>query len=152
ALSPVEGSSASPIGEQVSGKIYAFDLDAQRAIAERHRASADAQLMRSMSLTLDDDGGTLMIEDGRGPHEIQFGLGEWYPGTTLLDADRPRPVAASGAWISDDTFAVRLTFYGTPFCPTVLCRFDKDHVAYRFKSNVGFGPTERPELVGKVTS
>jgi hypothetical protein len=148
---PLEGAFASPIGEHVSGKIYAFDLDVQRAIAERHHASADAQLMRSMSLTFDDDGGTLMIEDGRGPQEIRFGLGTWYPGTTMLDGDRLRPVAASGAWMSDDTFAVRLSFYGTPFCPTVLCRFDNDHVTYQFKSNVGFGPTERPELVGKVT-
>jgi len=61
ALSPLEGAFASP----------AFDLDAQRAVVERHFASADAQLVQSMSLTLDDDGGMLVIEDERGPQEIE---------------------------------------------------------------------------------
>jgi len=68
----------------------------------------------------------------------------------MLDGDQLRRVAASGAWIAEDTFAVKLCLYETPFCPTILCRFDNDHVAYQFKSNVGFGPLERPELVGKV--
>ncbi|MCD6285596.1 MAG: serine hydrolase [Anaerolineae bacterium] len=150
ALPPLEGLSASPVASAISGKTYAFDLDVQRTIAERHFASADAQLLRSMSLALDGDGGTLVIEDGRGPQKVAFGLREWRFGTTLLDGDKPRKVAASGAWITEDTFAVKLCLYETPFCPTIFCRFGDGHVIYQFRSNVGFGVLERPELVGKV--
>ena len=152
ALSPADGDLASPMVEHVSGRTYAFDPDAQRAIVDLHHASADAQLLLSMSLAFDANGGTLVIEDGRGPQEVVFGLGTWRLGTTLLDGDEPRKVAASGAWITEDTFAVKLCLYETPFCPTILCRFDNGHVAYQYKFNVGFGSLERPELVGKVMS
>ena len=77
-------------------------------------------------------------------------MGEWRFGTTRLDGDRQRRVAASGAWATEDTFAVKLCLYETPFCPTILCRFDDGQVVYQFKPNVGFGPLERPELVGNV--
>ena len=103
-----------------------------------------------MSLAFGAADGTLVIEDGRGPQEVVFGLGTWRLGTTLLDSDQPRKVAASGAWVTEDTFAVRLCLYETPFCPTIVCRFGHDHVAYQFKSNVGFGPLERPVLTGKA--
>ncbi len=149
-LPPLDGPDAPPMAEYVSGKVYAFDLDVQRATVEPHHATADAQLLRSMSLTFDAGGGTLMIEDERGPQEITFGLGEWRFGTTRLDGDRQRRVAASGAWATEDTFAVKLCLYETPFCPTILCRFDDGQVVYQFKPNVGFGPLERPELVGNV--
>jgi len=67
ALPPLDGVSASPVAAAISGMTYVFDLDVQRAITERHHASADAQLLRSMSLAFDADGGILVIEDGRGP-------------------------------------------------------------------------------------
>ena len=60
-------------------------------------------------------------------------------------------MAASGAWTSDDTYEIRLCFYETPFCPTIICRFAEDRLTYDYKPNVGFGPLERPQLVGRLT-
>jgi hypothetical protein len=36
----------------------------------------------------------------------------------------------------------------TPFRPTITCHFEEDRLTYTFMPNVGFGPQERPPLIG----
>ena len=69
---------------------------------------------------------------------------------TTLDNAKPQPVAASGAWIDADTYVVKLSYYETPFCPTLTCRFVEDRLALLYRPNVSFGPLERPELTGLI--
>jgi hypothetical protein len=57
-------------------------------------------------------------------------------------------VAASGAWSDDDTLTVKACFHDTPFCATLGLRFAGDALVLDRRMNVGFGPTERPTLVG----
>jgi hypothetical protein len=45
---------------------------------------------------------------------------------------------------------MKLCFYETPFIQTVSCKFAADQVTVSRKMNVGFGPTERPTLVGRL--
>jgi hypothetical protein len=45
---------------------------------------------------------------------------------------------------------MKLYFYRTPYCQTVTCRFEEEQVIVNRKQNVSFGPTERPELVGRI--
>ena len=61
-----------------------------------------------------------------------------------------QPAAASGAWTAEDTFTAKLCFYETPFIVTVRLRFSGKELHYTCDSNVGFGPTKEPELVGKA--
>jgi hypothetical protein len=58
--------------------------------------------------------------------------------------------AASGAWASDDTYVIRLCFNETPFISTITLRFSADQLATIWKDNVGFGPTEHPEIIGRA--
>jgi hypothetical protein len=60
-----------------------------------------------------------------------------------------RRVVVSGAWTADDTFALKVCLYETPFCPTITCRFVDDTVLYDYVTNVSFGPKEMPQLVGR---
>jgi hypothetical protein len=59
-------------------------------------------------------------------------------------------VSASGAWTADDTFAAKLCFYETPFILTVNLKFSGNELQFSAESNVGFGPTKEPALVGKA--
>jgi hypothetical protein len=151
---------APEVAARVSGKTFTFDLDAQRVDDDRHMPSPEAQLLRSVGVELQPDGGKLTLTDGRGPHTIAFGSGAWVTGVTEISSDManvaeisndsPPRVAASGTWVDATTLAVKVCLYETPFCPTLTCAFDGDQVRYQFVANVAFGPRERPELVGKV--
>ena len=79
--------------------------------------------------------------------------GEWrrggsLPATATGGERSSTPVAASGAWTSDDTYTVKACFYETPFCATLALRFAGDALVLDQEMNVGFGPTKRPQLVG----
>lgn len=57
--------------------------------------------------------------------------------------------AARGAWVSDDTFQLKLALCETPFCPVIACRFDGDRVTCDVQGSIGFGPAQRPALEGR---
>ncbi len=86
----------------------------------------------------------------RGRHTLPFGNGSWVESTTPLSFPAPTPVAASGAWIADDTFVLTLCFFETPFSATFTCYFTGDELQLNIKDNVSFGPTERPRMLGKL--
>ena len=90
------------------------------------------------------------MQDSNGTHQVAVGSASWSKGTTKLYGGVSRPVAASGAWTSDDIYVVRLCFYETPFCPTLTFRFEGDQLTTDWKDNVAFGPTEHPPIVGRA--
>lgn len=59
-------------------------------------------------------------------------------------------VFASGAWTSEDTFAVKLVSQVTPYHSTLTFRFEGDRVVLDSEHNVWFGPTKLPQLVGQA--
>jgi hypothetical protein len=59
------------------------------------------------------------------------------------------PVAASGAWIAEDTYAVKLCFYETPFYTTMKFRFSGDELLFDSEYNVAFGSRTLPQLTGR---
>jgi hypothetical protein len=141
ALTPVQGQPSSPIGSKVSGKTYAF--------------AANDQQLESVSVTFENDGAMVTLRDGNGTHEIACGYDTWRKGSTTLNMRRPgnaQPVAASSAWTADDTLVVKQCFYETPFIVTATFRFAGDEVALDIAMNVGFGPTARPQVVGRAQS
>ncbi len=135
-MPPAQGRRSSPVAAQVSGKAYALE--------------ANDQGVEAISLTWSAEGCLLTVRDKSGEHRVACGSGTWLKGTTTLDSPGAKPVAASSAWTADDTYTIQLCFYETPFCPTIICRFAGDKLTYDFKPNVGFGPLERPQLVGRM--
>jgi hypothetical protein len=138
-LVPPKQTMASPLAAQINGKVYAFEHNYETL----------------KSLCFDFEAGQVIYHltgggKRRGKHTLAFGRGEWVEGTALLGGPAPQPVTASGIWKAEDTFELSLCFYLTPFTATITCRFEGDQIFYDFKSNVGFGPTERPQLVGKA--
>ena len=82
---------------------------------------------------------------------MPVGYGEWRAGRRLRSADAgvEQKVAASGAWTADDTYTVKVCLHETPYCTTLGLRFAGDAVVLDQETNVAFGPTKRPQLVGR---
>ena len=151
-LRPSVGMPDSPWANKVSGKTYTFDVSKEKTIPRWHGRSREGQFIHAISLNLQGyEGGTLTIRDGRGDNHIVYGYGAWQYGQTMFDSNEPRCVAASGAWIAEDTLAVNLCFYETPFRPVLIFQFGQGGVRYQFKMNVDFGPGARPALIGKLS-
>ncbi|MBN1921323.1 MAG: serine hydrolase [Anaerolineae bacterium] len=140
ALPPQAGAATMPIASAVSGRRYTLE--------------ANPLGSRSITLRFEDGGCQLSLRDKRGTHTVEAGYGAWRYGETRLplETQNPVPVAASGAWTAADTYTAQLWYYETPFCVTVTCRFEGDGVSWSSKTNVAFGPTEGPTLVGKAVS
>jgi CubicO group peptidase (beta-lactamase class C family) len=133
-----QGQPSSPLAEAVSGRTYRFDTnDLNIATASLEWGAQDAVLR--------------LQTPPRGEQVIRCGAGEWK--RAMIEFDRPaglRPVASAGAWTAKDTYTIKLCYYQTPFCPTFTCRFAEDRLHLDYRPNVGFGPTERPELIGQA--
>jgi CubicO group peptidase (beta-lactamase class C family) len=143
ALLPVRGAPSSAMAARVSGQGYVF-------------AANEAQIEK-VAFDFDADGCTLTVWDARGQHQMACGNGVWRLGTTTLGSSAPlpgdataRPAAASGAWTAEDTYTIRIYAYETPFCYTITARFAEGEVVFDSRANVAFGPTERPQVVGRV--
>ena len=134
-LRPQQGS-GSPA--KVSGKKYVFPTNARKLEA----------------ITLESDGkdglATLVMRLDGVEQRIACGRGTWHKDELAWGLLPQQPMAASGDWTDNDTFAARFCFYQTPFIVTVKLRFSGSEVYYTSGSNVGFGPTKEAELVGKA--
>ena len=135
------GQAASPLAAKVSGQTYRFEKNSQNIEAVTFEFGAEETVLR------------VVME--RGEQRIVCGAkGDWRLGR-LLDSpvDSPgeeaRLVAASGAWLDEETYAVKFCFCETPFCPTVTYRFGDDRLLLDYRANVAFGPLERPHLTGR---
>ena len=58
--------------------------------------------------------------------------------------------AGTFAWPADDTCVIKLCAYETPFQTTFTLKFEGDQVTLNSEANVAFGPTKRPQLVGRA--
>lgn len=81
---------------------------------------------------------------------VVCGRESWRKGSIAWSRWPAQPAGASGAWTADDTFTARICYYETPFIATVQLKFTGDEVRLHSESNVGFGPTADPDLIGKL--
>jgi CubicO group peptidase (beta-lactamase class C family) len=136
-LAYVQGQVASAAGEEASGKTFTF--------------AGNDQKIQSITPTFKGGRCTLKVRDDRMEHKLEVDHERWLKGRTTLGSGHPQKVAASGGWTDADTYVIKMAFYETPFCPTITCRFKGKEMTYQYKNNVGFGPTEAPELTGKLS-
>jgi hypothetical protein len=97
-----------------------------------------------------DGGVTLVTRFDGTEQQIECGRGVWKKGKAAWEGLRSQPVAAAGAWTADDTYTAKLCFYETPFTLTLRLKFSGKELHCDSEMNVWFGPTKRPELVGKA--
>jgi hypothetical protein len=139
-LPPQAGSPTSPRAREVSGRVYLLPENDSRIEAVSLEAGEETRLV-------------LRIDGREWP--LTCGAGEWTRGGRLPLGARHaeganEPVAASGAWTGDDTYVAQVCFHETPFCATLELEFEGDVLLFDGRMNVGFGPTERPTLIGRL--
>ena len=132
-LHPPAGS-ASPSKE--SGKTYEFPSNNLK--------------IESIAMESEGDSATIVARIDGVDRRIACGSGSWKRGRIAFGPLPEQPEAASGAWTGDDTFTAKVCFFETPFIVTFRLKFAGDELRFDTQSNVGFGPTRSPQLVGKV--
>jgi CubicO group peptidase (beta-lactamase class C family)/lysophospholipase L1-like esterase len=140
ALRPQDGSGSNGTAERVAGKTYRFPTNDRKL--EAVTLKADAQ----------GDATTLVLRFDGADQRVDFGRGAWRKGRLAYAGFPERAAAASGAWTGDDTFTARVCFYETPFLVTLRLKFSDDTLRFDTESNVGFGPTRPPQLVGSSSA
>ncbi len=137
-LRPVQGNGVSASAAKRSMGMYEFP--------------ANDRKLESITLVGDNKEGPviLAITSGGVHQKISCGNGKWEKGRLAYGMFPEQPVAASGAWTSDDTFTAKICFYETPFCLTMTLKFSGTQLLCDTTPNVAFGPTKPPQLVGKV--
>lgn len=141
-VTPPQGQPGSPTGKRISGRSFHLEPNEEK--------------FETASFTARDGRVVISLRDGSGEQRIECGSDEWLRGKAPMPNSLGggpvtlSPFAARGAWESNDTYTARLCFYETPFVQTVTCKFAGDQVTITRKMNVGFGPTDRPALVGKA--
>ncbi len=133
-----QGASTSPLVAKISGRKFAFPANGQR--------------LEEISLQVGDGGpgAMLTMQTAGGQRRITCGQGEWIKGSLPYGLSPDEPVAASGAWIAEDTYAAKLYFYETPFCLSLQLRFAGDQLFFDSEANVSFGSTRQARLVGQA--
>jgi len=139
-LPPQAGQATSPRAKTISGNLY--DLP-------EHDGPIQA-----VGLEVGAETTLLLRIDGQ-ERRLPVGSRGWDRTGTLAFGGRfspatEEPVAASGAWTDDDTFAVEACLYKSPFCASMRLEFAGDILLFDQEMNVGFGPTKRPRLVGRL--
>jgi hypothetical protein len=139
-LPPQAGQATSPVAAEVSGKVYELPEN-------------DGPI-EAVGLEVGDETTLVLRMDGE-ERWLPCGSGGWRGGSRLAFGGRAmaqteQPVAASGAWTDDHTYAVKLCLHETPFCATLGLEFQGDVLLFDQEMNVGFGPTKRPRLVGRL--
>ena len=134
-LRPEEGSGAP---SAVSKKTYVFPSNGRK--------------LESLALESDEKGDltTLIARIDGVTQRIPCARGSWRKGRLAYGTMPEQPAAATGAWTGDETFHARICFVETPFLTRITLKFAGDELRYDSESNVGFGSTKQPALVGKA--
>jgi len=107
--------------------------------------------LEGISLERSSDGNFVLVtQSGGSDHRIVCGNGAWIKGKSSFGSFPEQAIAACGAWTSEGEYTARLCLYETPFCLTTRLQFKGDEVLVNIESNVGFGPSKWPELVGSA--
>jgi CubicO group peptidase (beta-lactamase class C family) len=121
---------------KVSGKKFVFP--------------ANNRKLEAITLETDEKDGTVTLVarfDGV-EQRIACGRDSWTKGQLGWGRFAKQPAAVSGAWTGDDVFTVKCCCYETPFILTLGLKFSGQELHLNSESNVGFGRTRQPELVG----
>lgn len=117
---------------------------------KKYEFPANDLKLETIALERAADGGheTLVTRVDGVEQRIVCGRGKWHEGLVAWGPLVQQPAATAGGW-TNDAFTAKICFYETPFIVTVRLKFSGDELTLNSESNVGFGRTRQPELVGK---
>ncbi len=131
-----EGSATTTLSK-VAGQSYSFPENARK--------------LESIALESKQPDSTTIVARFNGVEtRIECGHKTWKKTTAAWAFPTPQPIAARGAWTTDDTFSATLALYETPFVYTISLKFSGGEVRFVNEANVAFGTAKEPELVGKL--
>jgi len=134
-LKTQEGKASSPTAARVAGRRFVFPTNPQN--------------VESLTLAPTADGSvSLAVRVGGVDQVASCGYGSWSKATVAGVKGGIVPVAASGAWTSEDTYTAMICRYQTPFVTTYDLRFTDGGVIVEFQDNIGLEGTPRVRLVG----
>jgi CubicO group peptidase (beta-lactamase class C family) len=132
-----EGEKSSPTAAQVSGQTY--------------RAEENILQVESVTPSFGTAECSVTVKTNFRDETITCGYGEWHEGKTVIFnepyIDRPTGYVASGLWTDEDTFAMLVRLYETPFFYTLVYRFAGDSLIAESTVNVSFEPDKRTQVV-----
>ena len=133
-----QGAASSPLASKIAGTEFLFPENGQK--------------LEALSLESEPKNGalTMVVRMNGRSQRVVCGSGAWEKGRLAYANQPEQPVAAAGAWAAEDTYTGKLCFYESPTSVTLNLRFAGDQVFYDAESNVGFGSTKQPQLVGRA--
>ncbi len=151
-LAPASGNQTASKAAEISGRTFKLDSN---------NLGID-----SISFRFENGGCAVDAQSTQGRHAIVCGSGKWqraettFPGTPprLLAGGAPPKatkvrIAASGAWKSNDAYAMLWRYYETPHHDEVSCTFSGDRVKIEFLNSIAklrSTKDSRPPLEGKL--
>lgn len=125
---------------------------AKAASGKKYVFASNDRKLESVALETAGDGSdvTLVLGINGAEQRVVCGRGSWQKGRLAWAQLSERPMAASGAWTTADTYTAKFCFVETPFTTTIRLKFDADEVRCAVESNVSFGRTGAEELTGKA--
>ncbi len=115
-----------------------------------YRLEGNEMKLESVALKAGAEGSTLIARDEHGEHTIQVGSGTWLRGTSDLRGRGDEPVAASGAWTSEDTYEVSICYYEGEFCSTVRFHYSDDALELVIEPNISWGTPTAMTITGHL--
>jgi CubicO group peptidase (beta-lactamase class C family) len=144
--------STSPIVAQIDGKTFSIADNSLR--------------IKTVWLNFGKDGGIFKLEDDKGEHRINCGMGRWIEKETdlsslplkltptIIPGETKTKIASSGTWTDQNTFVLTVRFIETAHYETITCQFDKNNVTVEFKKSLAILNTalkdDRPVLHGQL--
>ena len=135
-LKTQDGQASSPLAPAISGRRYVFP---------QNKAG-----IQEVQVDVQPGGNAVTVTARVGDVDSRFACGwkEWVKGTLDGLGKPPVPIAASGAWSSDDTYSLILCQYRTPVLTAYDLRFAGDQLILEYEDNVGLEGTPRTRIVG----
>jgi CubicO group peptidase (beta-lactamase class C family) len=132
-----KGATTSPLAAKLAGRRFVF---------EQNEAT-----LEFVSLDIAADGTvTLKARQYGQDLTVTAGNGQWRRGTFPLSPGGAEPVAASGAWTTEDTYTLQLIQYHQPFLATISLKFAGEQVTYALNWNINYRTHKPvPPLVGR---
>lgn len=140
------GRPTSALAAKVSGRWYEFP--------ENDRG------LKALSFDFKGASPVLVVRTAAGETRTPVGFESWAKsrGSFANGLERALSVpaqplsAASGAWTGEETYALKLVLYETPYYSALTFRFEGERLLLDSEHNVWFGPTKQPQLVGRAAA
>ncbi len=135
-LPKVAGKTVVELSSKLAGKSFAFDSNGQK--------------IESVEVGKDESKPSLVFTIAGEKVVVPLVNSDWHRQQIRWGADNLQAIATSAAWTGDDVCTIKLCYVETPFIQTLKLKFDSATVSLETESNVSFGPTKQPAIVGKL--